>query len=166
MPQVQLIPEADREIQVSDNIPFRQRLIDRFKSHEFVKVKNIDDEDIEWFYMPSNNGEESLDIDNQKIVLGRRAFNKDYSRMSPGNEKLWKLEAGKTEVMIGECAYLFIENLFKRIVAKRTIDKVPAPKEYQARNFNWSDITMQDMIIDEIFLGVVNPSFDSPKTAK
>ena len=158
MPQLKGAAIADKEVAQTDTVPFRQRLMNRFKSHEFVRVKNIDNETFEWQWFPSS-GEEILADGDMRPVTGRRYFNKDYSLMLPGNEQFWALDPGETEVILGENAYLFIEGLYKRVVAKRAIKKTPKQDPNKARNFNWTDGNMQESVIDEIFMGVESPQF-------
>lgn len=158
MPQIKAEEIVDAEIQQNDNKPFRERLFERFKAHEFVRVKNIDDETFEWQWLPST--EEAVFAEgDMRPVAGRRFFNEDYSKMFHGSEQYWAIEPGETEVLLGENAYLFIEGLYKRIVAKRMIEKMPVLERGQKRNFNWGDATMQEVIIDQIFLGVESPRF-------
>lgn len=159
MPQIKSEEIVDAEIQSNDSRPFRERLIERFKAHEFVRVKNIDDEIFEWQWLPST--EEMILADgDMRPTVGRRFFNEDYSKMFHGNEQYWGIEAGQEEVLLGENAYLFIEGLYKRVTAKRILDKVPVVEKYQARNFNWGDANMQEILIDEIFRGVESPRFN------
>lgn len=159
MPQIKSEEIVDAEIQSNDNKPFRERLFDRFKAHEFVRVKNIDDEVYEWQWLPST--EELILADgDMRPTVGRRFFNEDYSKMYHGNEQYWGIEPDQEEVLLGENAYLFIEGLYKRITAKRLLDKTPIVKEGRARAFNWGDGNMQEAVIDEIFLGVESPRFN------
>lgn len=157
MPQLQPdeISETQQVIQ-SDNTPFRERLFERFSAYDFVRVKNIDTEAFEWTWMPTQ-GEETFSDGDSRIILGRRSYSADYATINPGNEQYWAIEAGKEEVLLGENALLFIEGLYKRIVAKRMIKKTP--KGDRTRNFNWGNGNMQEEIINEIFLGVETPSF-------
>jgi hypothetical protein len=152
----------------TDKKSVRERLYEKFKPSQFVRVKNIDDEAYEWQFMPAE-----AEIENQEdggathAIYGRQGFNSNYTSIIPGNEQIWSIEAGASEVLLGENAYLFIDGLYKRIVAKRAIAKKPDIAPSQARNFNWTDGNMQEQIINEIFLGIENPRFqDVPTTQK
>lgn len=160
MPQLTGPEVADKEVAQSDNIPFRERLFKRFKSHEFVRVKNIDNEPFEWQWFPSS-GEEMLADGDMRPTFGRRYFNEDYSLMLSGNEQFWSMPAGESEVLLGENAYLFVEGLYKRVMAKRAIKKTPKQDPTKPRSFNWTDGNAQENLIDEIFLGVESPQFGS-----
>ena len=147
---------------IKENKPFRERLRDRYKPQDYVRVINIDNEPFEWQWFPSD-GEESYFTDNGavRVVEGRQAFTKNYEQKLPGHEQLWVIEPGESEVIIGENADLFIEGLYKRLVAK---DKVKTMKvtETQARSFNWNDGLMQEEMIDKIFLGKESINFNEP----
>lgn len=160
MPQLQGNQVDDQETIQNDNIPFRERLFERFKSHEFVRVKNIDDVPFAWQWLPSTS-EEIMSDGDSRLAIGRKSFNKDYSRVNPGNEQYWSMPAGAEEVLLGENAYIFIEGLYKRIVAKRAIKRTPKT-DGRTRSFNWTDGNMQEKVIDEIFLGVESPQFGVP----
>lgn len=145
---------------VTENKIFRERLMDRFQPSDYVRVINIDDEDFQWKWMPTTAEDESMDDGGQvRIISGRESFSKDFKSRIPGNEQFWEIPAGAEDVLIGECAYLFIEGLFKTIVAKGVIAK--NPNTTSARNFNWTDGTVQEEIIDRIFLGKEVPTFSS-----
>lgn len=133
--------------------------MDLFKAQDFVLVKNIDDEVYQWQYMPSDGEEQWEGEDHTLTTSGRPSFNADYSAMRGGNEQFWEIEPGKTEVILGENAYVFIEGLYKRVAAKRMIARTKNQPENVARSFNWGDAGTQKAIIDEIFLGVQTPQF-------
>lgn len=165
MPQVN-VKQAEGSTRpiANDKKSVRERLHEMFKSHEFIRVKNIDDEDFEWQYMPTMAEEETIeDGGATHAIWGRQGFTKNYEAIVPGNEQIWMIEAGATEVLLGENAYLFIDGLYKRVVAKRMIEKTP--NATSARNFNWSDGTMQQKIIDEILVRVETPQFNEPASA-
>lgn len=141
-----------------DNKLFRERLMDRFAPSDYVRVKNIDDQDFEWKWMPTTGEDTTMDDGGQvRIVSGRESFSKDFSRRLPGNEQIWKITAHDEEVLIGENAYLFIEGLYKTLVAKSVVAKNPDTKS--ARNFNWTDGAKQEEMIDKIFIRKEQPQF-------
>jgi len=145
---------------VSEGKTFRERMVSRFAAHEFVRVKNIDDELFEWQYMPAEGEEESFtDNGAVRVITGREAFTPRYDGKVPGNEQLWAIEPGETEVLRGDNAYLMVEGLYKRVVAKRAIAKTPEQESTKARNFNWTNGIMQEEMIDKILIGKESPQF-------
>lgn len=165
MPQIQ--PSQNDKLtatSVQENKAFRDRLRDRYRPLDNVRVINIDNEDFEWQYFPiDGEQEEFTDNGAVRVVTGRASFVGGYAQKTAGNEQKWSLGAGDSEVLIGANADLFIEGLYKRLVAKKRIDDSPNTTETQARSFNWNDGLLQEQMIDKIFLGVVKPNFDEPR---
>jgi hypothetical protein len=148
---------------VQENKRFRDRLRDRYKPLDNVRVINIDNEPFEWEYFPiDGETEEFTDNGAVRVTTGRRSFVAGYSQVVPGAEQIWEIGPGESEVLIGACADLFIEGLYKRLVAKKRIAETTVA-ETQARSFNWNDGLLQEQMIDKIFLGVVKPNFDELK---
>lgn len=167
MPQVKQTPQQQKAVNVQENKRFGDRLRSRFQPHEFVRVMNIDDEPYEWQWMPSNAEEEAFtDNGTVRVVTGRKAFTSDFTGQYPGNEQVWTIGAGDSEVILGENAYLMIEGLYKRLTAKKKIKDTPDQEATKARNFNWNDGMLQEKMIDKIFLGVENPNFNEPARVK
>jgi len=52
-----------------------------------------------------------------------------------------------------------IEALYKKITAKKIVNKTPNQSATMARNFNFSDPIAQEEMIDRIYLGKENPMF-------
>ena len=129
------------------SLSFGERIRKRFKAHENVQVQNIDDELLEWQYMPEYAEKYGLTDEGTKYV----------ERDDP---ELWSLEPGETDVMIGACAYLMIEALYKKVVIKRVgiVEHPTSPK--QIKNFNFKDAIRAEQLIDQIYLGKVTPSFN------
>lgn len=140
---------------------FRERLRDRYQPTQYVRVINIDDEPLTWQYFPST-GETTEFTDNGavRVISGRARFSSDYSKVLPGNEEMWEIKPGESEVLIGENADLFIEALYKRLVAKQRVAEKPDLEPTKARSFNWNDGLLQERMIDKIFLGVEQPRFE------
>lgn len=132
---------------VNNRKTFRERLMDRFAAHEYVRVINIDDEPIMWQYMPEHSERHEFTPDPMKITY----------RDEP---ELWVLDPGQDEVIVGANAYLMIDALYKKIISKKTIARSPNMGPGQARNFNWTDATAQEELIDRIYLGKENPEFN------
>jgi hypothetical protein len=151
---------------IKENRAFRDRLRERYAPTDYVRVINIDNEPFRWQYFPST-GEETEFTDNGavRVTTGRAKFTKNYEAKIPGNEELWLINPGEQEVLIGECADLFIEGLYKRLVAKKRIDDNPDIEKTQARSFNWNDGLLQEQMIEKIFLGKETPQFNEPTTS-
>lgn len=163
MPEIQSKPGSDRLISVQENKTFRERLIDRFAPHEYVRVKNLDDEPLEWEWMPSTGEQESFtDNGAVRVISGRRSFTSDFSHQIPGNERRWVMNAGDEEVLLGENAYLMIEALYKKLVTKQVVAASPNQEQTKARNFNWNDGKRQEETINKIIIRVEKPNFDAP----
>lgn len=151
---------------IKENKPFRDRLRDRYAPTDYVRVINIDNEPFEWQYFPID-GEDVSFTDNGavRVVTGRQKFTANYEQKIPGNEEQWELDAGESEVLLGACADLMIEGLYKRMVAKKRINDMPDIEKTQARSFNWNDGLLQEQMIDKIYLGVERPTFGEPATS-
>lgn len=128
-------------------------------------VINIDNEPYQWQYFPID-GEEVSFTDNGavRVVTGRASFAKGYEQKLPGKEQLWEIAPGESEILLGANADLFIEGLYKRLIAKKRVSETPNLEKTQARSFNWNDGLVQEQMIDKIFLGVKRPNFDVGKT--
>lgn len=132
---------------------FRERLMNRFAAHDWVRVINIDDETFKWQYLPAHSEEFEFTPDPMKIT--RR-----------GEVEVYALEPGESEVIIGECAYIMIEALYKKLVAKKVVSKNPDAPATTARNFNWTDGVSQEEFINRIYLGKESPSFKTVPKVK
>lgn len=164
MPQVNSPENQPTATSVQENKAFRDRLRDRYKPNDNVRVINIDNEKFEWQYFPVDGEEEGFtDNGSKRVINGRRSFVSNFSQTVPGKEQIWELGAGESEVLEGGCADLFIEGLYKRLVSKKRIEDSPNTTETQARAFNWNDGLLQEQMIDKIFLGVVKPNFEDFK---
>lgn len=127
---------------------FRERLMDLFAGHEWVRVINIDNEPFTWQYLPSHAEHTEFTPDPMKI-------------MTRDDVEMYGLQPGDSEVLIGENAYVMIEALYKKVISKKVIASSPNMTSAQARNFNWTDGTAQDRIIRLIYLGKEDPRFGS-----
>lgn len=151
MPRVQKDDIDKHEIYGQDDtdvsLTIRERIMKRFAPHEHVQVMNIDDDTVEWQYLPDYAEKSYLTEEGIKIT----------EREDP---ELWALEAGETDVLIGACAYHMIENLYKKVVIKRVGIVEHPTSAKQIKNFNFKDPIRAEKIIDSIFLGKVSPSFN------
>lgn len=132
---------------------FRERLMNRFAAHDWVRVINVDDEAFTWQYLPSHAEEFEFTPDPMKIT--RR-----------GDVEAYRLSPGESEVIIGENAYIMIEALYKKLIAKKVISRNPDQLATLARNFNWNDAISQEELIDRIYLGKESPTFKSAPTQR
>lgn len=162
MPQVakNQQPNGPTATTIKEGKAFRDRLRDRYQPAQWVRVINIDNEKFDWVWFPSD-GEETTFTDNGavRVVTGRQHFTSNYEQKLPGNEQVWELGPGESEVLIGENADLFIEGLYKKLVVKKRIADNPDVEATKARAFNWNDGLLQEQMIDKIFLGVEQPVF-------
>lgn len=151
MPRIQASEVKPYQVYGQDEIDLtitiRERLMSRFAAHEHVQVMNIDDEPIEWQFLPDYAETSSVTDEGIKITY----------REEP---ELWRIEAGETDILSGSCAFIMIENLYKKLVIKKVgiVEKPQSAKEI--RNFNFRDPVRAEQIIDMIFQGKVNPSFN------
>jgi hypothetical protein len=135
------------QAEVDLTITIRERLMSRFAAHETVEVKNIDDEPIEWQFLPDHAETSTLTDDGIKITY----------RDEP---ELWRIEAGETDYMTGACAFIMIEALYKKLVIKKVGIVENPTSAKQIRNFNFKDPIRAEALIDKIYLGKVSPSFN------
>lgn len=148
MPRIQ--PKSDQHSAATVDVKklFRERLISRFKATDFVRVINPDNEDFEWSYLPSSKEDLQMSSDGMHRYAQRE--DPEYYLLSPG----------ESEVIIGENAYIMIEALFKKMVAKKLyMDHGDFKPGQPARNFNFSDALAQEQLIDKIYLGKEQPNF-------
>lgn len=129
---------------------FQERLMDRFKAHEYVKVINPDDEEFIWQYMPAENEEYEYTSD---------GMHRHTRRSDP---EIWTLQPGETDVLVGANAYVMIDGLYKKLVSKKAVATVKV-EPGRARSFNYSDGEMQEKLINKILIGKEVPSFSVSK---
>lgn len=128
---------------------FRERLMDRFRPNDFVRVINPDNEAFVWSYLPTAKEDLQMSSDG----MHRYAMRDDA--------EWYQLDPGESEVIVGENAYVMIEALFKKMVAKKLYDTQGEYKQgMPARNFNFSDALAQEQLIDKIYLGKEQPNFN------
>lgn len=155
MPRIDLTKDKDIKpygIQPNTNQKtFQERLTERFKAHEYVKVINVDDEAFMWQYMPAEKEEYEFTPD---------GMHRHTRREDP---EVWMLDPGESETVVGANAYIMIEALYKKLTAKKAIITMEV-KPGQARAFNWADGTAQDYWIGKILVGKEVPTFTSVKT--
>lgn len=120
---------------------FRDRLMDRFKAHEFVRVINIDNEPFRWQVMPSTKEHiEQPDVATQRVYR------------DPAD--ILELPAGESAIIEGWRAYIMIEDLFKKVIQKR-------PNGISGVG----NVALQEEYADKIFLGVEDPFTQTVQSA-
>jgi hypothetical protein len=168
MPQIKVTDTqvaAPKNLQ--GNLRLGERLRERWSPAEYVRVINIDDEPFQWQWMPSTAEEENFSADGMhRQISGRDSFSDDHKYLIPGKQETWVINPGSSEVLLGENAYLFVEGLYKTLVAKNKVASTPNQPATSARNFNWNDGKTQEEMIDKIFLGKAQPNFDEPVVTK
>lgn len=137
----------------TNQLTFQERLLERFKPHEYVKVINVDDESYMWQYMPAENEEYEYTPDGMHRHTRR------------GDPEIWMLDPGESETIIGACAYLMIEGLYKKLMSKKVM-AVPNPNPVIARKFNFGDPTQAEYWIDRILVGKELPTFTALNNTK
>lgn len=128
-------------------LSFQDRLLEKFKPQEYVRVINPDSETFFWQYMPDYNEEYQYTED---------GMHRHTRRSEP---EVWELGAGETETIVGANAYVMIEALYKKITAKKVLMTPGEPG--QARKFNHDNGDAQDYWINKILVGKEVPTFTS-----
>lgn len=153
MPRITSDKVPGGQITADKKLLFRERLMNRFAAHDWVRVINPDDEPFVWQYLPSHAEEFEFTPDPMKIT--RR-----------GEVEAYQLEPGESEVIIGENAYVMIEGLYKRMAGKAAVRKTPTVEPGYARSYNWDDSIQQEDFIEQIYLGKENPTFSDAPTLR
>lgn len=137
------------------NVPFQQKLMDRFKAQEFVTIRNIDDEPLYWQFLP---------LDAETETFDETGLMKQIYRDRP---EMWYIPPGETDVIVGASAYRALDVLYKQIAAKKTTRLFRDPNspqydekgQHQPKNFNFSDDSLQEEVIEQAYLGKATPAF-------
>ncbi len=130
----------------------REKLADMFTAAEYVRVINPDTEAHVWQYLPASK--ERIEFDTSSSTVPQKITYRDAP-------EVYKLDPGQSAVIPGANAYLMIESLTKKLMAKRTISRNPNVRPGEARNFNFSDDAAQITWINEIYLGKAMPTMTS-----
>lgn len=139
----------------SNTMTLQERLMKRFAAHEFVRVKNIDDERLVWQYLPAHEEEHEYTSDPMKNT--RR-----------GMPEVWEINPGEEDIIVGANAYLMIDALYKKVAAKRKFSEQAADgvdSVTSSLSFSFDDGGQQEAIIDQIYLGKANPTFGPTEQA-
>lgn len=132
------------KLKIDNTLNMGERIRKRFKPTDTVQVINLDDSTLEWQWQ--EEGSEHF-------------HDEEYIRMIERDDpSLWQLEAGKTDVLQGSCAYLMIEALYKKMAVKKTGVTLHPLDEREVKNFDLGNPEKQEEFIDLCFLGKVTPA--------
>jgi hypothetical protein len=131
-----------------NTMTFQERLMVRFQPHEYVTVMNIDNETFQWQYLPEHEETSSMTDDGMHRIIRR------------GEPEIWEIAPGAQETIVGSNAYLMIDGLYKKVIAKKSLESIVV-KAGQARHFNFENGSAQDKFIDMILIGKAVASFDT-----
>jgi len=130
--------------EIDNTLNFRDRMRNRFRPHDTVRVVNIDNEDLEWQWLSEDDETYVIDESNIKIV----------TREMPG---VWRLEAGEEDILEGACAYIMMDVLFKKMCIKKVGVNEHPLDEREIKNFALDDPLAQERFIDMAFRGKMSP---------
>src|SRR5260221_2834029 len=132
-----LKPIGEAQVRDTEKNPetqtFRDRLMDKFKAHEFVRVINIDNIPFRWQSMP---------VTKEHVEQPDSATQRVYREPAD----ILELEAGKSAIVEGWRAYIMIEDLFKKMIQKK-------PGGIKGL----TNVALQEEYIELIFLGIEDP---------
>jgi len=125
-----------------------------FEPTDFVRVINPDTEAYVWQWLPPQKEDVTFTDGTVPMKITHR-----------GDPEIWKLDSGQSGTLVGANAYIMIDGLVKRMMAKKVVAREPNVKPGQARNFNFSDDVAQQEWIEVIYLGLDNPFETGAKVA-
>lgn len=120
-----------------------ERLREMWDPHDYVRIMNIDDETFYWQSL--NPTDERHEIDRGPTQITYRRSPRQYS-IKPGNSM--PLE--------GWNAYIAVEQLYKKVLARKENAKRGGRKEI---SYNWQDPAGWDVFLPRIFMGKEVPTF-------
>lgn len=116
---------------------FGEHIRKLWEPHDYVRLMNIDDETFYWQSLAPQD--ESYDID--------RGPTKVTYRRPP---RQFAIKSGESMPLEGWNAYLCIEQLYKKVLAKQMVKNRGERKEII---FNWQDPAGWDVYLPRIFMG-------------
>ena len=119
---------------------------------DFVRVMNILDEVFYWQVLPLEN--EQIEITGDQF-----AQYKNVKRQPP---KMFSLMPKATGVFRGYIAAKMINNLIKKIRMQEALKKKSTMEGVKTISADWYDYKNNIELIEKIFLGIENPTFDNP----
>jgi hypothetical protein len=139
-------PSLLKETHSGRSTTIKEKLRKLFEPTDFVRVINPDTEAFVWQWLPPQKEDITFTDGTVPMKITHR-----------GDPEIWKLDAGQSGTIVGANAYVMMDGLIKRMMAKKVIARDPNVKPGQARNFNFSDDVAQQEWINVIFLGLDNP---------
>lgn len=131
--------------QVDNSLTMGERIRKRFKPTDTVKIHNITNMEIQWQWLEESD---------EKYVIEDGSNVKIVTREDPG---LWRLGPGEMDILMGSCAYIMIEALYKQTSVLRTGIVLHPLDEREIKNFGFDDPQKQEEFIDMVFRGKVTP---------
>lgn len=125
----------------SDTKTLGERLRDFYDPEDFVTVINVDTEPIKYQFTSPTDIETFSDYPGHKDTIVRRP------------PQVVTLQPGETKLCPAYEADLMIENLIKQMTFKKTQDDIDAKRVVSSQTANWTDPSVQNKLIKEIFLG-------------
>lgn len=133
------------KVQIDNTLTMGERIRKRFKPTDTVKVHNITNHKIEWQWLEESN---------ENYVIEEGSNVKIVTREDPD---LWRLGPGEMDILIGSCAYIMIEALYKQTSVLKTGIILHPLDEREIKNFGFDDPQKQEEFIDMVFRGKVTP---------
>jgi len=121
-----------------------------FKPDDFVRVMNILDEVFYWQVLPPEN--EIRNITGDQFVQ-----HQEVKRDSP---KMYSLMPKATTVIRGWNAAKMINDLIKKLRMQQALEKKSSLPGVKTISADWYDYADNVKLIEKIFLGIENPSFE------
>lgn len=133
-----------------------ERLRELWEPQDYVRIMNIDDEVFYWQVLAPQD--ETYDID--------RGPTKVTYRRSP---RQFSIKPGESIPLEGWNAYICVESLYKKILAKNSglkgQQKVDANGKPQEKVINWEDPNGWDIYLPKIYMGKEVPTFGGQEVA-
>ena len=120
-----------------------ERLRELWEPHEYVRIMNIDSDTFYWQSLAPQD--ETFDIDRGPTKITYRRDPRQYH-----------IDAGKSMPLEGWNAYICVENLYKKVLAKAKLKQKTGKFEV---TFDWQDPNGWDTYLPRIFLGKEVPTF-------
>ena len=134
-----------------------ERLRELWEPQDYVRIMNIDDETFYWQVLAPQD--ETYDIDRGPTKVTYRRSPRQYS-----------IKPGESIPLEGWNAYICVESLYKKVLAKNTglkgQQKVDATGKPQEKVINWEDPNGWDIYLPRIYMGKETPTFGGQEAGK
>lgn len=137
--------EIPGKVKVDNSLSMGQRIRKRFRPTDTVKVRNITDVPVTWYWMDEQDENYTIEEGSNVKIIDRE------------DSQVWELGPGAADVLLGSCAYLMIETLFKQTCAMKTGIVLHPLDEREINNFAFDDPAKQEEFIDLVFEGKMTP---------